>query len=114
MELVVALSLFTIVASAIGVLAGSQIQMNVRNKHAADAAFLAQQKLETLRAVDYASISGGTTNTSLHGQAYTVATIISANNPAANMSTITVTITWTAPEGARSYAVQTILTDITA
>jgi hypothetical protein len=43
-------------------------------------------------------------------QPYTVSTAVTPNSPAANMTRIQVTVSWTGPEGSKSYGVESIYT----
>jgi len=114
LEVLSAMTLFALVASAIGALATGSMRHTIRNRHATAAAMLAQQRLEDLRALAYADIAGGTSTATVGGQSFSVGTSVLADAPGANMKTITVTVSWTGPEGTRSYAVQTIYTAVTS
>jgi general secretion pathway protein I len=114
LEMLAALSLFAIVASAVVTLASQSMRRTIENRHGTQAALLIQTELERLRELDYPNVVAGTTMTSMAGQSYSMVTAVAADTPAANMKQVTVTVSWTGPEGARSYAVQTILTDVTA
>ncbi len=114
LEVLAALTLFSIVASGVAALAVQSMVRTVENKHASAAALIAQQTLEELRGLEYDDIAGGSTTVTMQGQEYDVETVVLAGTPAAGMSHITVTVSWTGPEGSRSYAVETIYTDITS
>jgi general secretion pathway protein I len=112
LEVLAAMVLFSLVASAIGALATQSMVHTVRNRHSTNAALVAQQELERLRGLAYASMASKTSTMTMAGQSYNVASVVAANTPAANMSQVTVTVTWSGPEGSRSYVVQTIYTAI--
>jgi prepilin-type N-terminal cleavage/methylation domain-containing protein len=112
LEVLSAMTLFALVAAAVGALATTSMVYTIQNRHASTAAQLAQRQLEDLRALPYASIAGGTSTSVVAGQSYTVITSVQANVPAAGMSRISVQVNWTGPEGARSYAVDTIYTSV--
>lgn len=112
MEVLAAMVLFALVASAVGALATQSMVHTVRNRHATNAALIAQEELERLRGLDYANLASSTSTVIMGGQTFSVNSNVAADSPADNMSTITVTVTWTGPEGARSYALQTIYTSI--
>jgi prepilin-type N-terminal cleavage/methylation domain-containing protein len=112
LEVLSAMTLFALVAAAVGALATTSMVYTIQNKHATTAAQLAQRELEDLRALPYSSIAGGTSTTVVAGQSYTIITSVQQNVPAAGMSSINVQVNWTGPEGARSYAVNTIYTAV--
>ncbi|HUM00284.1 MAG TPA: prepilin-type N-terminal cleavage/methylation domain-containing protein [Mycobacterium sp.] len=114
MEVLAAMVLFALVASAIGALATQSMVHTVRNRHSTNASLIAQQELERLRGLDYVDLASSTSTKSMAGQTYTVVSNVASNTPATSMSTITVTVSWDGPEGARSYVVQTIFTSIDA
>jgi prepilin-type N-terminal cleavage/methylation domain-containing protein len=113
LEVLSAMTLFALVAAAVGALATASMVHTIQNRHATTAAELAQRELEDLRALPYASIAGGTSTEVVAGQSYTVVTTVQADTPASGMSRINVQVNWTGPEGARSYAVDTIYTSVT-
>jgi Tfp pilus assembly protein PilV len=113
LEALAATTLFALVSAAMGTLALGSIRATTFNRHATQAALLAQWEMERIRALDYASMVNQSSTKTVEGQSYTVATQVEDDTPAANMKRITVTASWTGPEGAKSYATQTIYTDIT-
>jgi len=114
LEVLSAMTLFALVAAAVGTLSTASMLHTIQNRHASTAAQLAQQRLEDLRSLPLASIISGTSNSTVAGQAYTTITTVQSNTPASGMSRITVRVNWTGPEGARSYAVDTIYTSVTS
>lgn len=114
LEVLSAMTLFALVAAAVGALSTGSMLHTIQNRHASAAAQLAQQRLEDLRSLPLASIASGTSNSTVAGQAYTTITTVQTNTPASGMSRITVRVNWTGPEGARSYAVDTIYTSVTS
>ena len=113
LEVLSAISLFSIVASGVAVLSVGSLRQTMQNRHGMAAAMLAQGQLENLRGLAYDDIQGGSMTNSVNGIVYQVATAVIDANPAPNMKNITVTVTWTGPGGAKSYAVQTIFTAVT-
>ena len=114
-ETLAAMTLFAIVAAAISSLAGSSMRHEQRNKHAMGAAFIAQRQMEHVRGLDYASIVYDSQIVSLGpNESYTVVTTVLDNQPVTNVKTVTVTVSWSGPEGNKSYAITTYYTDITA
>jgi Tfp pilus assembly protein PilV len=113
LEALAATTLFALVSAAMGTLALGSIRATTFNRHASQAALLAQWEMERVRALPYESIANSSTTKVMGGQTYTLATQVESDVPAASMSRITVTASWVGPEGAKSYATQTIYTDIT-
>lgn len=111
-EALAAVALFALAAAAIGVLATSSMLHTARNRHATTAAMLAQEQVEALRGLRYDDIAGGTDTVTVAGRAYTVATDVEDDTPAAGMKRIGVSVSWTGPEGSRSYDVETIFTAV--
>jgi general secretion pathway protein I len=114
LEVLAAMTLFALVASAIGALAHSSITHTTQNRHYTIAAMLAQRELEDLRGLDYPSVVSRSSVATDSGQAYTIGTVVQPGAPVANTSTVTVTVGWLGPEGPKNYVVQTIFTDVTA
>jgi prepilin-type N-terminal cleavage/methylation domain-containing protein len=114
LEVLVAMSLFALVASGIGALASQTMVRTVENRHGTAATLLAQQELERLRGLEYADVVAGSSTKTMGAQSFTVATGVLVNSPAPNMKKITVTVSWHSAEGVRSYAISTIYTDVTA
>lgn len=113
-EVLTAISLFALVAGAVGTLASGSMLRTTENRHATGAALLASQELERLRGLDYVDIVSGSSTMTMGGQYFTVDVAVQADTPAAGMKHITVTVDWNGPEGARTYEVETTFTDITA
>ena len=112
LEVLSAISLFSLVASGVGVLALGSVRQTTANRHGLASAMLAQQRLEELRGLDYSAIVPGSTTTTVNGLTYKVAHTVLENNPATGMKTVTVTVSWHGLGGSKSYAVQTIYTSI--
>ena len=112
-DILAGLTLFAIVASAVALLATQSVRRTVENRHSSAAVLLAQRELERLRGLDYPLVAGGVTSASMGGQAYTITTSVQTDAPAPNMKQIAVVVSWTGPEGARSYGLHTIYTDVT-
>lgn len=113
-ETLAAMALFAIVAAAVSSLSVSATRRAMQNRHAMSAAFLAQQQMEHVRGLDYANIANDSSTITMAGQSFTVATAVTADAPVVNVKTVVITVSWTGPEGAKSYAVTTYYTDVTA
>lgn len=113
LEVLAAMSLFALVASGAAKLAVGSMRQTVQNRHGTAATMLAQKRLEELRGLAYADMLPGSTSTTVDGLVYVVATSVLDDTPAAGMKQLTVTVSWTGPGGAKSYAVSTIFTAVT-
>jgi Tfp pilus assembly protein PilV len=115
-EALVASAVLTVGAAAAAsmlTLSSSTSQSSTLGAHAVA---LAQQEMEDLRSLVYAQILTRDSYPSnapdvFNGTRFTVHTDVQTNQPAANMKTITVTVSW-ADRGARTYDLQTIYTNI--
>jgi len=114
LEVLAAMTLFAIVATGVAALATQSMRRTSQNRNATGGVLLAQDELERVRGLPYDSIANTSSTTSLNGVNYTVATGVEDNTPAANMKRVTVTVSWNAPGGTKSYAVQTIYTNVDA
>jgi len=114
LEVLASMALFAIVASSITALSVQTIRRTSENRHGTGAALLAQQEMERVRALDYPNITNTSSSAMMSNQSYTISTGVQTDVPAANMKTITVTVSWYGPEGSKSYVLKTIYTDITA
>lgn len=113
LEVLAAMSLFGLVASGVAALSVGSLRHTTANKHGTAATVLAQEQLENLRSLDYPNILPTSSSANVNGQAYTVTTSVLNDAPTTGMKQITVTVTWTGPEGPKSYAIQTIFTAVT-
>jgi prepilin-type N-terminal cleavage/methylation domain-containing protein len=113
-EILAAMTLFAIVGSAMGILATQSMKRTTENRHATAAVLLAQQQIEALRALDYPNVAGSTLGATMNGQSFSIVTVVQTDVPVANTKTVTVTVSWVGPEGSKSYALPTIVTDVTA
>ena len=113
-EVLAAMSLFAIVASAVSALVTGSLRHTTRNRHGTMATILAQEQLEELRGLPYQDIHPTATTVTAASQTYTVATAVLDNVPASGMKQISVTVSWSGPEGPQSYVVHTIYTQVTA
>jgi len=113
LEALCAISLFAIVSTAIATLAVGSVRSSALSRDSTEAAMLAQWQMEQIRGLDYPSMASTTTSATMAGKTYTVATNVQTDVPAANMKDIKVTVSWSAPGGARSYSTESIYVDIT-
>lgn len=113
-EVLAALSLFAVVASGTGAMALQSMRHLVANRHGVQAAVLAQEELEYQRGLDYTDLEARSRTRSMGGQSYSIATTLLPDDPESGMTKISVTVSWTGPEGSKSYVVQTIYTTISS
>jgi len=111
-EVLCAITLFALIAAGTAALTAQSMRHTVANRHASAAALLAQWKLEELRGRDYGDIVTHTESSSMSGQAYTVTTTVSDDDPAANMKRLVISVGWTGPEGTREHEIETIFTSL--
>jgi Tfp pilus assembly protein PilV len=115
-EALVASAVLTVGAAAAAgmlTLSSSTSQSSTLGAHAVA---LAQQEMEDLRSLVYAQILTRdpyppSTPDVFNGTKFTVHSNVQNDQPAANMKTITVTVSWT-DHGTRTYDLQTIYTNI--
>jgi hypothetical protein len=106
------MSLFALVASAIGALSTNSIRHTTQNRHYTIAAMLAQEELENLRGLDYVDLASRATVATESGMNYAVDTFVEPNVPVNGTSRISVDVSWVGPEGPKTYGIQTIFTDV--
>jgi prepilin-type N-terminal cleavage/methylation domain-containing protein len=113
-EVVVSLGLFVLAAAAVSSLLVSQMRMETSNATTTTAISLAARTLEDIRALDYADIPASqTSTTTVGGLTYTVTSRAVFDTPSTGMASITATVRWNEPLGARSYTLNAVYTDVT-
>src|SRR5262249_20292234 len=87
------------------------IRGNLYSKNVTSATVVAEQMIEGVQRVGYANAAtlAGTDTVSMGGTDYTRVTTISNATPAANMKTVTVTVSWNS--GGYSVSLNTILSE---
>jgi hypothetical protein len=91
----------------------TQIRSSNTNDNYTIAYELAVQELEDVRAQLYDQMESRSRDYEVGGMTFEVETNVEADEPAANMKTIDVDITWNEPAGERNVALQTIYTAVT-
>lgn len=112
LELLAAMTLFALVAAAMGALAGASMRATANNRHASAAAMFAQREIEELRYESYDAIVSRSRGATLDGMGYKIDTAVYPNAPDVGLKHIVVTVSWTAPGGSHSYVADTIFTDL--
>ncbi|HZP41232.1 MAG TPA: hypothetical protein VFD84_06945 [Candidatus Binatia bacterium] len=113
LEALAAISLFAIVSSAVGALALGSVRSTALSRHSAEAAMLAQWQMEQVRGLDYADMASSSSTATMGGQTFTITTDVQTDVPDANMKDVKVTVTWTGPEGTKSFSTESIYVDVT-
>lgn len=111
-EALVALTLFALMAAAVSNLLVGHMRAEASNVLMTTAIALAERELEDLRALDYNAIAARTTTQAVDGLSYQVATSVLADSPATGMKSITTIVSWTEPDGARSYTLNALYTAV--
>jgi prepilin-type N-terminal cleavage/methylation domain-containing protein len=112
-EVLAAMALFAVVASAICSLATTSTRFTISNRHATAAAMLAQEELEELRGMAYDEVQSRGWLATVGDQDFSVDSEVTVNDPAAGMKRIVVTVSWTGPEGYSTHELETIFTSLT-
>jgi Tfp pilus assembly protein PilV len=112
LETLVALSLFAVSAATTGKYLVSQIRLSTTNYLSTQAYSLAEEALESTRALRFNDMVPGTKTVPVDGRNFTVATQILNDTPANGLKQITVTVNWTDPLGPKNVAVRTIYTEV--
>lgn len=111
-ETVVALGLFALTAATMGNYLVSQVRRSSSNYLYTQAYALAQDQLESTRALRYNDMVPGSTTSSIGGTSFTVQTQIQNDTPADGLKQITVNVSWKDMQGPQNVAVQTIYTEV--
>ncbi|HXG22897.1 MAG TPA: type II secretion system protein [Methylomirabilota bacterium] len=114
-EVLVAMALFMIAATAISSLMYHSTAVISQNNYLSQAIACAQGALEEIRTQAYEDIAdtAGQTCTG-DGANFNVAWEVSENEPGDGMKKIVVTVSWLEKGASKSYAIETVYTKITA
>jgi Tfp pilus assembly protein PilV len=113
LETLFSLSLFALSVATMSNFIVTQIRSSNTNDNYTIAYELAVQELEDVRAQLYDQMESRSRDYEVGGMTFEVETNVEADEPAANMKTIDVDITWNEPAGERNVALQTIYTAVT-
>ncbi len=111
-EAMVALALFAIALAAISSFLVQHVRAAGNNFRDSYAYALAEQEIESVRALGYEAIAPRSSTQTLGGVTYSVVTNVFENSPAANMKTVEVKVGWNDIRGARSVKLATIYTKV--
>ena len=113
-EVMVTMAVFAIAAAAIASQMFHATATISENNQASEAIALAQQALEDLRTLDYQDMATDSKTVTWKGKTFTVAWKVTEDEPEAGMKTIVVTVSWDEKGKTKSYATQSIYSQITA
>jgi len=115
-EALVSFTIFALMSTALVLLLLTSVTVVQANRLDSHAVALAVQEKEDVRSIAYSVISGLTSRdpyttaspNMFKGTAFTVHSDITANQPIANVCTITTTVSWSYKGGARSYVLRSV------
>ena len=115
LEVIIAMFILVVALLSLVSVAITVIKGNTSSKEMTTATTLARDKLEATKNLSYANIAAGTEYFDASGQAagayYTRTLAVSDGTPAANMRTVTVTVSWTWVLLPRSVVLSTIIAE---
>jgi len=112
LETVVALGLFAITAATMGKYLVNQIRMASTNYLYTQAYALAEEELESTRAMHYSDMVPVTKTVTIDGRDFSVNTTVLNDTPADGLKKITVNVGWSDTLGTRNVSVYTIYTEV--
>jgi prepilin-type N-terminal cleavage/methylation domain-containing protein len=113
-EILVGMVIFAISSLAVTSLMVNHSQLVSLNSQSSEAIALAQDKLEDLRTMNFANlVSNSVPPVTKKGIAYTTSWTVQQNTPAANMTTLTVTVAWNHKGVAKNYVTKSIFSSVT-
>jgi hypothetical protein len=111
-EVCVALGLFAISSATIGRFLISHIRIGASNHLHTQAYVIAEQELESTRALRFSDMAPSAKLVAIDGRRFTVDTQMLNDTPATGLKQITVNVSWNDPLGAQHVAVRTIYTEV--
>lgn len=112
LETVVALGLFAISAATIGTFMISQIRHASSNDLYTKAYALAEEELESTRALRFDDMEDDTRTVTIGNMEYTVVKQVDDDTPASGLKQIQVDVSWSDTGGPRNVSVHTIYTEV--
>jgi prepilin-type N-terminal cleavage/methylation domain-containing protein len=113
-ELLVAVSIFAIVAAAIAAQMVHSTAMISQNAEASQAITIAQQVMEDLRTLAYSDMGSGSETVTWKGQKFNAAWNVSEDEPAPGMKTVVVTVSWANKGETKTYETRSVYSQIQA
>ena len=112
LEVLAGLLVFGILMAGLTPVLIGTMQTNSQARRMTSAAFIAQDKVEELRAVAYGALASGSDYvTGAGGESYTRSWDVIAG-PAGSTQEVTVTISWSSPQSTHAVALETIVADL--
>lgn len=111
-EVCVALGLFAISSATIGRFLVTHIRIGASNYLYTQAYVIAEQELESTRALRFNDMAPSAKLVSVDGRTFTVDTQMLNDTPANGLKQITVNVNWSDPLGAQHVSVRTIYTEV--
>jgi len=112
LETIVALGLFAMSAATIGTFMVSQIRFASTNAIYTKAYALAEEELETTRALAFSDMQDGTRTVTLENMSYKVVKQVDDDTPANGLKQIQVDVSWSDSGGPKNVSVHTIYTEV--
>ncbi len=112
LETLVALGLFAISVATMGDFVVQQIRQSATNNHYSVAYSIAEEQLESVRALNYADMAAESGEIQKGAVTFRYSTAVAANSPAPNLKRITVNVDWNEPAGAKNVALETVYTAV--
>lgn len=112
LETLVALGLFAISVATMGDFVVQQIRQSSTNNHYSVAYSIAEEQLESVRALSYADMAAESGSIQKGSVTFRYSTAVVNNSPAPNLKKITVNVDWDEPAGAKNVALETVYTAV--
>ena len=107
-EVVIAIVMLTFGVLASASLTAALMRSNSGVTNRTRAVETMREKVENLQSLRYSDIVGGNDTASIGGISFSRSWTVAADTPAANLKTITFTVTWTDRQGSHTISNQTI------
>jgi prepilin-type N-terminal cleavage/methylation domain-containing protein len=111
-ETLIALGLLAIGAGTMGNYLVQQIRFASTNYLYTQAYAMAEDQLESVRALRYNDMVAGSKTKTVGSTTYTIATGVQTNMPASGLKLVTVNVSWKDQLGTKNVSVQTIYTEV--
>ena len=111
-EALVAVSLLAIGVGAIGSFLSAQIRTASNSYLTSNAYALAEREFEDLRSLDYNSMVSRSSTKVMGNVTFTVTTTVIPDQPAVNVKTINVSVSWVENTGSKNVLVSSVYTQV--
>jgi Tfp pilus assembly protein PilV len=112
LETLVALGLFAITVATMGDFVVQQVRRSATNNHYTLAYSIAEEQLESVRALRYADMSSESGSIQKGSMTFRYSTSVLDDSPAPNLKKIVVNVDWDEPAGAKNVALETVYTAV--